>query len=382
MESLRQLEKGDELNFVLFHYGDIMDILFGKAELGISFFADSEKFVDEIRPAKKSYLEYGSRKVTIYQDFSLKKEEKTLTDCNICKINDKRFLKIITPFTRERSYDFIIAVKDDMEVILAELKSRAERINFTAFDYPVIGIDLENLKKETIDFLLNEDFRKFCTAKKIQLKRGIILEGKCGTGKTISLKWLKEQALKHDMTFYSFKNPEAFLLSEKSFYNEKIKKIFVFEDFDTFLLERDKEKPHNVVLSNILNTLEGVDEIKNVVTVFTTNQLNYFDQAFLRPGRIDRVITYNLPTKEQCVEFFEAYIPELNSFFHEMVIYLSQQACDISYAVLKGICDDINITIYDSKEDIQISQILKIIDRKLLSASPERRVKTKADLTM
>jgi len=333
----------DEMNFVIENYKEFIKEVLGTNEIAVSFFANSENYVDKIVPVKVPSLNYSEEmKVLIFQDFSLEKE--LLTDCNICHLGDKTFLKIITPFTRERTYDFIIAKFQEMEWILKELHIRQEKANFTSVNLPIIGLDFDYLKKHTIDFLLNEDFRKFCLEHRIPLKRGIILTGHPGTGKTLSLRWLKEQALKNKIEFHIFHSPKEFA-EEKERYYSADKKIFVFEDFDAMLLDRKKtgDTP-NSVLSSILNILEGIDEIKDVVSIFTTNHINNFDSAFVRPGRIDTVIQYELPKEENIKQFFIIYLPEFDegtrNFIYEIV---KGKNCDISYAVLKGICDDINI---------------------------------------
>jgi hypothetical protein len=369
----------DEMNFVIQNYGEIIRKTLGTSEIAISFFANSESYVDKIEPIKVPNLTYEEMKVLIFQDFSLEKE--LLTDCNVCFLGDKKFLKIITPFTRERTYDFIIAKYDELEAILKELHLKQEKANFTSINLPIIGLDFDYLKAQTIDFLLNEDFRKFCIDHRIPLKRGLILEGKPGTGKTLSLRWLKEQALKSKIEFHVFSSPKEFLDEAERYYSNE-KKIFVFEDFDAMLQDRKKtgDSP-NSVLAILLNKLEGIDEIKDVVTIFTTNHINNFDDAFVRPGRIDNVMTYRLPTPENIKTFLESYLTEFSTVVKDYIFSsLREKNCDISYAVLKGICDDVNIynfnKKFDGKSDTDICSILnKIISEKLSSSLKGNRAK-------
>jgi len=338
----------DEMNFVLRTYKDIIYNTLETKEIAISFFANSENFVDKFEAIKKPNLPYEDFKVLIYQDYSIEKD--LLTDCNICYLLDKKFLKIITPFTRERTYDFIVAKTEDMEFILKELHIRQEKANFTSINLPIIGIDFEDLKKQSIDFLLDEDFRKFCIDHRIPLKRGIVLTGKPGTGKTLSLKWLKEQALKNKVEFYSFRSVKEFLEEKERYYSPE-KKIFVFEDFDAAVEDRKKTgNTPNGILSNLLNTLEGIDEIKDVITIFTTNYIHTFDSALLRPGRIDKVMRYDLPSDKNKKAFIDAYLTDFNDVFRNTVLeILKEKNADVSYAILKGICDDMNIYNFNGK---------------------------------
>jgi hypothetical protein len=169
------LKNNDELEFVLKNYSDIIEEHLKTRDLAISFFASSENYADKVEPIKIPMLRYGDGfGVSIYQDFSI--EHELLTDCNVCNLNGTKFIKIITPFTRERTYDFLVARSDEMEGILKELHIRREKANFASINLPIIGINFETLKKETIDFLLNEEFRDFCVKHRIPLKRGVIIE--------------------------------------------------------------------------------------------------------------------------------------------------------------------------------------------------------------
>jgi len=386
----------DELDFVVRNYSEVIKKVLGTDKIAVSFFASSENFVDAIDPIKEPVLEYGALKVLFYQDFSLKKE--LLADCNICTLFKSpvleaktkelfpyyTFLKIITPFTRERTYDFLVAKANELEGILRELNIRQEKANFTSVHIPIIGNYHKILMKESIEFLLNDKFREFCIEHRIPLKRGIILEGMPGTGKTLSLRWLKEQALKNKIEFVSFKSPREFI-DDKERYFQAGKKIFVFEDFDAMLLDRKKtENTPNNVLSLLLNTLEGIDEIKDVVSIFTTNHIEGFDTAFVRPGRIDKVIRYTLPTEGERMEFLDVYLPEFTQDQKKFMLsylrsneYLRGDSKDkdvgLSFAMLKGICDDINIFKFNNQLDLTNGNfegtLKKIMDEKLSGAS-------------
>lgn len=56
--------------------------------------------------------------------------------------------------------------------------------------------------------------------------------------------------------------------------------------------------PNDDVLSLecILNTMDGVKELKDAMVIFTTNHLDDIDPAFMRPGRIDKIIQLTLAT--------------------------------------------------------------------------------------
>lgn len=383
----------DEMDFILYNYGHLIRDYLGQddSELATSFFSESEEYVDKKERLDKGILSYKwyqgrtsnnppNVTMTFYQDYSISSE--ILTDFTYCEIAGMKFVKIITPFTRERSYDLIIALRSEMDAILKELNVRQMASNFKADEFPIIGLDFTDLKKNTIDFLLNEDFRKFCVEHRIPLKRGVVLEGKPGTGKTMSLRWLKNKALENGIRFHSFSSPQEFLQNSEDFFEDG-KKIFVFEDFDTALIDREKtgDTP-NSILGRVLNVLEGVNQIHDTVSVFTTNKINVFDSAFLRPGRIDRVITYRLPGEGEVKMFFDAYIPDVSKEVRgRLEEYIKDVSADVSYAILKGICDDINIFIFENGS-VSEDDAYSIAKEKMTGANKKTETKKASDLVL
>lgn len=352
----------DEMNFILNNYSKHIESYLNTTDISVTFYADSEEYADKVFGADEPILSYGNFKVTFYQDYSF--DDKLIKDINFCEIENMKFIKIVTPFTRSDSYDFIITRSDEIERIIDVLKKREAENRENAVNFPVIGLDFSDLKKNTIDFLLNEDFRDYCRKKNIKLKRGIVLEGKPGTGKTLSIRWLKQEASKNDINVTHFKDIDSFLKNEDDYYTDT-KNIFVFEDFDAALVDRNKtgEAP-NQILSKVLNTLDGIDKIEDVVSIFTTNEIDVFDDAFLRPGRIDKVISYQLPDKENIKKFFESYIDEEKEYHNDMIHLIQNVNANISYATLKGICDEINIWKF-SDNNITYEIIEKIVIDKI-----------------
>lgn len=346
-------------------FGKEINEFLGTNQLAVTFFPDSYSLIDKVVNQRPHFINYGSNEQNYQQvNFVTKYGEKQADQINFCTIEDYQFINVITPFTEERAYEFIICRNDQKDEVVNALENKRLKQDTKTFDFPIIGIDFTDLKKNTVDFLLNEDFRQYCKSKNIKLKRGVLLEGKPGTGKTLSIKWIKQQALLHDIETTIFSSIDDFV-NNQGHYHSKKKAIFVFEDFDAALVDRKKsgETP-NQILSMVLNTLDGIEEIEDVVSIFTTNDINVFDDAFLRPGRIDRVFQYQLPNHEEREDFLKAYIPEEQEFFRDMLDKLSDSTSNITYAVLKGICDDINIWKFSS-ENIQWKDIEKIIDNKL-----------------
>lgn len=390
----KYLNEYDELDNVIREYGKVIEETFGDASnLGIAFSPSIEEVVDK-RTTLTSKLDYSTGvatyHVTVYQDFSIEKPQ-MLTDCSLCEmtIQDKvfSFLKIITPFTRIQVLDFIIARTDEIEEILKEASKRLSVKNFEKFEAPLIGLDeiSKELKENTVDFLLDEKLREFCISRNIPLKRGVLLHGKAGVGKTTSIKMLKELAIQNNIEFTSFSSANKFMESTDQFYNRNAKHIFIFEDFESLLQDRSESVGNsNSVMQVIFNTLDGVDQIRDVVCVFTTNLIGNLDPAFLRTGRIDKVIEFQLPSKDQTIKFLEAYIPEYAELTSHVLKKLTDSTKDISYALLKGICDNINLKDFHStrKSIMDWVQVERIIEEELKKSTKDQDIRETKDYVL
>ena len=119
----------------------------------------------------------------------------------------------------------------------------------------------------------------------IPVKRGILLAGNFGVGKTLTAYVAAHKAVKSGITYIYCQKPEEFpdVMRLAAQYAPAL--VFC-EDVDRIVpSERDKE------VDELINIIDGV-ETKNVeiVTVFTTNAVNGVNKALLRPGRMDAVI--------------------------------------------------------------------------------------------
>lgn len=362
------MNNNDELNWVFDTYGKIITKELGDTKnttYAVSFFSGAGSLLDEYTPYypeqgniqyKNTTLNYN---VTIYNDYEFNYNEKNLvSDIGIGTLKvegkDLKIFRIITPFTRERSYDFIITKQCEFESIIKELQKRKKQKSFTYEPIPIFGVDVEEIRKETIDVLLNEDRKAFCKEHFIPLKRGIMLLGKPGNGKTMTLQYLKNECLKEGINFSQYTSPKNFLESLGDFEDTK-PSIYCFEDFDGWIKEREETLSSNGVLTSLLQVMDGVNQSQNSVFIFTSNmELKSFDKAFVRPGRIDKVIYYDLPRPEIYKSFFKAYIKEEASLFDFICESLKDKVnAEISYSLLKGICDGINILkFYRQQENI------------------------------
>jgi len=133
----------------------------------------------------------------------------------------------------------------------------------------------------------------------IPLKRGILLSGEPGTGKTAICKALMAEA--EGITCIA---ANAYGLEENYYVStlyeiaEDLSPTIVFiEDIDLIAQNRMEFGHHQPPLISLLAVLDGIAEHHEIITVATTNSLETLDKALSqRPSRFDRVIEIPRPS--------------------------------------------------------------------------------------
>jgi len=141
-----------------------------------------------------------------------------------------------------------------------------------------------------------------CRKAGIPLKRGVLLEGPYGVGKTLTALVTAAKAVANGWTFVYLNSVED-LPDGLTLAKQYAPAVVFAEDIDRVMAgERD------IQMDEVLNCLDGVDtKHVEIVTVLTTNFIEKIDQAALRPGRMDTVVNVqppNAPTAERLVALY------------------------------------------------------------------------------
>jgi transitional endoplasmic reticulum ATPase len=143
-----------------------------------------------------------------------------------------------------------------------------------------------------------------CLANGISLKRGVLLSGVYGTGKTLAAGVAQRLAFENGITYIYITDPaqlaKAVIFARQ--YQSPAAVIFC-EDIDRVVTgERDAE------IDSILNTVDGIDgKTSNIMIVLTTNEVEEITPAMLRPGRLDAVIEVTPPDAEAVERLIRHY---------------------------------------------------------------------------
>lgn len=139
----------------------------------------------------------------------------------------------------------------------------------------------------------------------IPVKRGVLLGGVYGTGKTMAAKVASKFAVQSGVTFlYVTRADElADALNFARQYQNPGCVVFT-EDVDRVL-----DGQRDVKMDDMLNIIDGIDtKSANIMVVLTTNNLSGIHAAMLRPGRLDAVIEVTPPDAEAVQRLLRVYL--------------------------------------------------------------------------
>lgn len=140
-----------------------------------------------------------------------------------------------------------------------------------------------------------------CRANRIPLKRGILLEGKYGTGKSLTARVTAKIATDNGWTFLMLNRSQG-LKAAIEFAREYQPCVIFAEDIDRAADRSDEG------VNDLVNLLDGmISKTMEMMVVLTTNYIEKIDKSLLRPGRFDAVISIDAPDAATAQRIIRAY---------------------------------------------------------------------------
>jgi transitional endoplasmic reticulum ATPase len=171
-----------------------------------------------------------------------------------------------------------------------------------SLDKPIFNKDLE----------LEIECSLYAPLEQGDLKRGVLLSGSYGTGKSSIASYVASVCKRLGYAFVNLSSPKhyASLLKASAYFGPMV--LFV-EDID-----ESTGETRNSAINSILNNMDSAATKgeRQVFSIFTTNNLEGMERALLRPGRIDAIIRTTLPTVETSAAILSRYLGETVGIEH------------------------------------------------------------------
>ena len=181
---------------------------------------------------------------------------------------------------------------------------------------------------EQIQQFWSDDVKEKMAARGFLHKRGILMYGEPGSGKTCTIQILVQMLIQMGGIAIYAEDPG--ILSNCLQLLRRIEPdrpiIVILEDFDT-LTDRDRRE------NNWLAVLDGESQIANVVFLATTNYIEQLDKRFVdRPSRFDVIMPVPMPTAKARAAYIRKKEPGLTD---DELFEWVQQSAGFSIAHMK-----------------------------------------------
>jgi len=189
--------------------------------------------------------------------------------------------------------------------------------------------DLKDQIRGTVEGFLSA--KEMYAKKQIPWKRGVLLYGDVGLGKSSCIKTIISNYDFKPVTVMTGQQTNDEVITDAFEYaQDQEPALLYFEDLDTLLGNG------NVSLSHFLNLMDGVYSRNGILVVATANDLSRLGGAVLnRPSRFDRKWEFPLPTEDLAMKYLQKWYG--NSIRQNNLNYIVKIAVErkFSYAYLK-----------------------------------------------
>jgi ATP-dependent 26S proteasome regulatory subunit len=153
----------------------------------------------------------------------------------------------------------------------------------------------EDIRRQVVGVARNRDRLRSAGQ---HLKRGLLLYGPPGAGKTHTVRYLMSEL--DDTTIVELTGETLGALREACSIARSLQPaMIVVEDVDLIAEQRDHYNGQTPMLFTLLNEMDGLAEDADVVFLLTTNRADLLEPALAaRPGRVDQAVHVRLPDAE------------------------------------------------------------------------------------
>ena len=215
------------------------------------------------------------------------------------------------------------------------------------YGYQEVKDELNRIKNwyENEDFLNNP---------KITLPKGILLYGRPGNGKTL---FIREFINNFDCPKFIIegRNDNTALEIKRMFEKAK-KEKFAIVVIDELELLVDKNSREQRILQQ---ELDGIEQKGSILVLATANDIDEVGAPLKRPGRFDKKIEIDKPTRSSRADIFKNMLLDLETDISNINFeHVSKHCTNVSGAEIKAIVNDVYLRCQNSQiteEEIELS---------------------------
>lgn len=235
---------------------------------------------------------------------------------------------------------------------------------------------VKELLKESIEMpLLHEDLFKQYDVKP---SKGLLMFGPPGTGKTMMAKAVANEMdvsmiviSGADMLKKGYQGAITILRENFNRARENTPAIIFIDEIESMAPSRDLYNSKHVedVVTQFLQEMDGMKELKGVFLIGATNKPAMIDKALMRPGRLDKIVFIPPPLPEQRKQMFEVFlakVPKAKLDYEE----LAEESEGFTGADIKSVCQEAKMGLVRKatrgEKDAEITQrtLLKILSER------------------
>lgn len=225
--------------------------------------------------------------------------------------------------------------------------------------------------KDTFKKVLQKDVYGFFSSEKIYKdlgipwKRGLIMYGPPGNGKTISIKVIMKTCEKQGFTPLYVKSFQSYVGEERSMADvfdharQMAPCVLILEDLDSLI--------NNSNRSFFSNQLDGLTGNDGLLVIGTTNHFEQLDPGLSsRPSRFDRKFKFDDPDRDERVLYAKYWQNKLKSnenvsFPDQLVEYIAEATAQFSFAYLKEafVSSLVELASYEGQDKPTFEKLIK-----------------------
>lgn len=234
---------------------------------------------------------------------------------------------------------------------------------------------IETLERNVVQFIAQ---RPRLAALGMSVKKGLLLHGPPGTGKTHTIHYLARSLADHT-TFLISAEQVGDLSEYMSLARLMQPSMIVIEDVDLIARDRNmmRSTGEEVLLNKLLNEMDGLRADAQILFILTTNRPEALEDALAsRPGRIDQAIEIPLPDADGRGRLVRLYANGV-TLAEGVVPYAVQHSDRVSASFIKELMRrSVQFALVDSGEAapcVKTSHIQSALDELLVHGGPLNR---------